>query len=200
MSKRFFRNATTVFLALGLTLALASTPWAAGADAHHDAGTLLKDFLYRVLNFGVMVAILGFFITRPIKKGLASRRETLAKELEDARQAREAAEAKFAEYERKLKDAAEEIDQIQAEIRREGELERERILANAREMAAKMAQDTERTAAQEIAKARLELRKEAAALAIALADDLLKKNFNDDDQKRLVDEYMNKMQQVGELH
>ncbi|WP_305045823.1 ATP synthase F0 subunit B [Geoalkalibacter sp.] len=199
MTKRFFRNATTASLAVGLTLALASTLWAAGGDAHYDAGTLLKDFLYRVLNFGVMVAILGFFITRPIKKGLASRRETLAKELEDARLARETAEAKFAEYEQKLKDATAEIEQIQAEIRREGELERERILSNAREMAAKMAQDTERTATQEIAKARLELRKEAAALAISLAKDLLNKNFNDDDQKRLVDEYMDKMQRVGEL-
>jgi F-type H+-transporting ATPase subunit b len=48
-----------------------------------------------------------------------------------------------------------------------------------------------------IDKARTELREEAARLAVELAKDLLKQQVNADDQKRLVDEYM---QKVGELH
>ena len=48
-----------------------------------------------------------------------------------------------------------------------------------------------------VAKARIELREEAARLAVELAEDMLKKQVSADDQKRLVDEYMRK---VGELH
>jgi len=84
-------------------------------------------------------------------------------------------------------------------LRREGELERERIIANAREMAEKMAKDSERAATQEVVKATRELREEAASLAISLAREMLKKSFTDADQKRLVDEYMQKMQKAGEL-
>ncbi len=48
-----------------------------------------------------------------------------------------------------------------------------------------------------MAQARAELRDEAARLAVELAEDLLKKQVSADDQKRLVEEYM---QKVGELH
>jgi F-type H+-transporting ATPase subunit b len=48
-----------------------------------------------------------------------------------------------------------------------------------------------------VAKARIELREEASRLAVELAEDMLKKQVSADDQKRLVEEYMQKM---GELH
>ena len=59
----------------------------------------------------------------------------------------------------------------------EGELERERILANAREMAEKITLEAEKSAANEVAKARAELRREATRMAIEIAEDILKKNF-----------------------
>ncbi len=198
MGMKTLHSKLVIVLALGLVLA-ASAALAAGGGGHADSGVLLKDFLFRCLNFAVVVGILVYFVTKPIKKGLSGRREGLEKALTDARKAKEAAEAKFAEYDSKLKDATAEIDQIQNEIKREGELERERIVANARAMAEKITQDAEKAAAQEVAKAARELQQEAAALAISLAGEMLKKNFTDADQKRLVDEYMQKMQKVGEL-
>ncbi len=87
--------------------------------------------------------------------------------------------------------------EIYAEIRREGELERERIIANAQEMAAKIRLEAERTAANEIARARAELRQEAAHMAVQIAEDLLRQKVTAQDQERLMNEYM---QKVGELH
>ncbi len=198
MGMRTLRATAVAVLTFAAVLGAASA-MAAGGGHHADSGALLKDFIFRVLNFAVVVGILVYFVTKPIKRGLASRRESLEKALEEAEKARREAEAKHAEYEAKLKDASEEIAEIEEEIRREGELERERILANAREMAEKMAKDSERAAAQEVSKATRELREEAASLAISLAREMLKKNFTDADQKRLVDEYMQKMQKAGEL-
>lgn len=187
---------TAVFIVLtGLATAVLA---ASGGDGHHaDSGVLLKDFLYRCLNFGVAFGLLAYFVTKPIRKGLTGRREGIAKSLADAEAAKAEAEAKFAEYDRKLSKAAAEIEEIQVALRREGELERERILAGAREMSEKIKQEAEKSAANEIAKARAELREEAARMAIAIAQELLKKNFTSDDQNRLVNEYL---QKVGELH
>jgi F-type H+-transporting ATPase subunit b len=187
-------TATTVLLTGLATFALA----ASGGDGHHvDSGVLLKDFLYRCLNFGVAFGLLAYFVTKPIRKGLAGRREGIAKALADADTAKAEAEAKFAEYDRKLSKAAAEIEEIQSALRREGELERERILASAREMSEKIKQEAEKSAANEVAKARAELRQEAARMAISIAEDLLKQNFTGADQDRLVSEYL---QKVGELH
>ena len=187
---------SSILLAV-LLVALMSGLVFASADAHTDSGVLLKDFLYRVLNFGIVVAILVYFLAKPIKKGLTGRRQDIEKDLAEAKQAKADAEAKFAEYDQKLALATEEIAEISAAIRREGELEKQKIIANAQLLAAKIEQDAEKAAELEVAKARTELQREAVTLAVSLAEDLLKKNFTKDDDARLTDEYM---QKVGELH
>lgn len=200
---RFYRGMTMrkgTIIAVGTLLltGLAAAALASGGEGHHvDSGVLLKDFLWRCLSFGVTLGLVVYFVRTPIRKGLAGRREGIEKALRDAEAAKAEAEAKFAEYDRKLSKASAEIEEIQDAIRREGELERERTLASAREMAEKIKQEAEKSAANEIAKARAELRQEAARMAIAIAEDLLKKNVTGDDQSRLVSEYM---QKVGELH
>jgi len=192
-----YKKKTTVLLTSLLVLLLAGAAFASGDGGHADSGVLLKDFLYRVLNFGLVVAILVYFLRKPLKKGLAGRSEEIEKALAEAKQAKEEAEAKFAEYDRKLDQATEEIAEISDAIRREGELEKQKIIENAKQMAVKIEQDAEKAAALEIAKARRELQQEAASLAVEMAETILKKNFTKDDDTRLVDEYM---QKVGELH
>lgn len=170
---------------------------AAGGGGHADSGVILKDFLYRCLSFVLMVGLVAYFVTKPIRKGLKGRTEEIEKTLADAQAAKEAAEAKHREYSEKLAKATEEIGTITASIRREGELEREKILTAAKELAVKIEQEAENKASSVVAKARIELRQEAANLAVELAEDMLKKQVSADDQKRLVDEYM---QKVGELN
>ncbi|MFA5516794.1 MAG: ATP synthase F0 subunit B [Desulfuromonadales bacterium] len=194
IGKRQFATVTCGLLILGL----AATAFAATGEGHHpDSGVLLKDFLFRVFNFTVTFGLLAYFVHKPIRRGLSARRDGIAKTLQQAESAGKEAEARFAEYDGKLTRAADEIEEIYAEIRREGELERERILANAKEMAEKIRLEAERAAASEIANARAELRREAARMAVQLAEDLLRQQVTVEDQERLMNEYMLK---VGELH
>ncbi len=176
-------------------LACASLALASGGGDGHGGG-LLKDFLYRIFNFAIMFGLLAYFVTKPLKNGMAGRRAAIEKSLEEARKAQAEAEAKFAEYETKLAKANEEIEEIYAAIRREGELERDQIIASAKEMAVKIEQDADKNASLAVEKARAELRQEAARLAVSLAKEMVEKKFTADDQKRLVDEYIEK---VGEL-
>lgn len=171
--------------------------FAAGGGGHADSGAILKDFIYRCVNFILMVGLLAYFVTKPIRKGLKERSAEVEKTLADAEAAKEAAEAKHREYSDKLAKATEEIATIAASIRREGELERDKIIATAKDLAAKIEQEADNKASGVVAQARAELREEAARLAVELAVDLLKKQVTADDQKRLVEEYM---QKVGELH
>ena len=182
---------------LALLIATPSAVLAAGGGGHGDSGVILKDFLYRCFNFALMVGVLVYFVNKPIRKGLKERSAGIEKTLAEAEAAKQAAEAKHREYTEKLAKATEEIAGITASIRHEGELERDKIVAAAKEMAAKIEREAENKAAGVVAKARTELREEASRLAVELAEDMLKKQVSADDQKRLVDEYM---QKVGELH
>jgi len=187
------RNLLLALLALVLLPALAL----AASDAHADSGVILKDFIWRCINFAVMAGLIGYFVSKPIRNALQNRRAEIEKSLADAVAARDAAETKAREYQEKLAKASAEIETIYAAIRREGELERDKILASAKEMATKIEQEADAKAAGAVARARLELRADAARLAVELAEELLAKNVTAADQKRLVDEYM---QKVGELH
>jgi F-type H+-transporting ATPase subunit b len=195
MLRMSFFNGKTILATL-LLLLLANTA-ALAAGGHADSGVLLKDFLYRVLNFTVAFGLLAFFIVKPLRKGMAGRRQEIEGALAQAQAAREEAEAKFREYDAKLSRAAEEIEEIYQGIRREGELEQEKILANARAAAEKIKGEAEKTAAMEVAKARASLRQEAAELAIRMAHDILRNTVSGADHERLVNEYL---QRVGELH
>ncbi len=184
-------------ISLLLVAATATVALAAGGGGHADAGALLKDFIYRVIAFAMTFGIIVYFVRKPAMNALKDRTERIARGLEEARQAREDAEAKFAEYDEKLNKAEAEIEQIAADLKKEGEIERDKIIAAAREQAEKIKQEAEKSAAFEVARARAELQREAARLAVELAEELLKKNVNDKDQSNMVDEYVKK---VGELH
>lgn len=188
---------TKVILLSIVLIGLAGGTVFAAGGYEVDSGVLLKDFLYRLLNFSLLVALLAFFLRKPIKKGFVGRRVEIEKALAEAQRIEEEAEAKFAEYDRKLDQAAAEIAEIAAAIRREGELEKQKIVKNAQAMAVKIEQEAEKAAELEVSKARTALQREAVILAVGVAEELLQKNFTRDDDTRLIDEYM---QKVGELH
>jgi F-type H+-transporting ATPase subunit b len=193
-----------VFIAVAVTLILAGLS-AAGfasegaAGAHHpDSGAVMKDFAWRVLNFAMLAALVIWGMKKAnVKALLANRRAVIEKALNEAVEARDAAEKKYAEYSEKLSKATKEIDEIYAAIKKEGQLEKERIIAEAKESAEKIREQAEQAASREVLKARSELRAEAARLAVQLAEENLRQKVGNDDQNRLVGEYLTK---VVELH
>jgi F-type H+-transporting ATPase subunit b len=184
-------------LTLVLVAALATVAYASGGGegGHHvDTGKQLKDFIWRVVDFVALAVILGWAIKKAdMKKSLADRSETIGKALREAEEAKAAAEKKFAEYNTRLAKANEEIDQLQAAIRQEGQAEKARIVGEAQAAAVKLREQAQQAADQEVLKARAELREEAARLAVKLAEQTLKEQLKKDDQDRLVGEYLAKV-------
>ncbi len=186
--------ATLLFL--GLTAVAFASEGGGGAHGggHGGGAAQMKDFMWRCIDFAALVLILAWAVKKAdMKKSLAERRIGIEKALKEAEEARAAAERKFAEYNTKLAQANKEIDELQANIRREGLAEKERIIAEAKAGAAKVAEQARAAADQEVLKARAELRKEAAHLAVQLAEGTLKEKIEKSDQDRLVGEYLTKV-------
>lgn len=179
-------------------LLLASVAFAAGGGDHHaDSGALIKDFVWRVINFAILVGIVVWALKKANLKGsLAERQATIEKSLREARAARDAAEAKLVEYTGKLDKANQEIEQLRSAMLQDAEAEKQRIIAEARAAAAKIATQATQSAEQEVVKARAALRAEAARLAVELAAGKLSGAVQKADHDRFVQDYLGK---VGQL-
>jgi F-type H+-transporting ATPase subunit b len=157
----------------------------------------MKDFGWRVLNFAVLVGIIVWALKKADVKGsLAARQADIEKSLKDAESARDAAEAKLREYGVKLDQASKEIDELHAAIIREGEQEKNRIIAEASVAAEKIIAQAALSAEQETVKARNELRAEAARLAVEIATGKLTGAIRKNDHDRFVGEYLDKVVQI----
>ena len=180
-------------------LATAGMVWASeGGGGHADSGAQMKDFIWRVVDFAVLAGIIVWALAKQNVKGaLKTRQDTIETTLREAAAARDAAERKLKEYTAKLESANKEIDELSATIKQDAEAEKVRILAEATAMAAKIREQAQLTAEQEIQKARVVLRQEAAHLAVELAEKKIKESITKSDQDRLVGDYLTK---VVELH
>ncbi|NPA24848.1 MAG: F0F1 ATP synthase subunit B [Deltaproteobacteria bacterium] len=189
-----------VALVLGLTVAVAGA--AEGGGEHHkslytllaeDPMPLLKDFLWRVLNLVVLLWILIKFAGKPVKEYFAGRRESIQKGIEEAREAKAAAEKIYKEYQDKLAGLDDELRQIEEKAQLEAEREKTRMRQETEELVAKLQQQARQMADQEVASAKRQLREEAAQLALEVAEKLVRENVSDDDRKRMVENYLEKV-------
>lgn len=135
-------------------------------------------------NFAILVGILYYFLRKPVRHALADRHQNLRKSLDDARKAKQEAEAKLAEYSRRVANLQQEMEQLQDQVREEAQRQKQTILAEAKEAAVAIRRQAEAAGTQEVKRAQDTLRNEAVRLAVQLAQDLLAKNYTAADQQQ----------------
>jgi F-type H+-transporting ATPase subunit b len=79
-----------------------------------------------------------------------------------------------------------------------GEAERDRIVSQAEEKAARMRKDTAFLIEQQIKQLRKELTQQAATAAVVAAQDLLEQRTTDSDQDQLAEAYLARLDEVME--
>ncbi len=182
-----------VVLPLLPALVLASTGGGGAEGGEHAEAAGSSDMLWKVINFAVLA--LGVYILwiKVIRGLLVKRGDDIKNGIEEAKAAKEAAEKKAEEYREKLSTLEARLAELAQEIRREGEVEKERIMADAATAIVKLKEHASFTLEQEIKKARIEIKREVADLAIKMAADLLTKEIKPEDQDRLVKGYIDDM-------
>ena len=153
------------------------------------------DFIWRSLNFGVLAVVLIVVLRKPAGQFFTNRRDTISQTLKDFEAKKVEADARFKELEAKLSDLAAEREKILADYIKEGEEEGAKIVAHAHEMAEVIKKQAEVTIGVEIKAAKEELTNEIAGMAAAMAEDLIRRNIDEKDQIRLVEEYLDKVVQ-----
>jgi F-type H+-transporting ATPase subunit b len=152
-------------------------------------GLNLGYLLVQILNFAILFVVLRAWVYKPVLNLLQSRREAIAKGLEDARIAAEARE-----------NAEAEAEKIMAEARSQAATEAREVTARAEEQAKEIraAAEAEASKAREAALAEVDaertrilgdMRGQVAALAVAAAQKLIGEALDTKRQRALIDEF-----------
>jgi F-type H+-transporting ATPase subunit b len=187
------RYVVSILVVVSILLAFGSA-WAS-SEGGHGEGKLNKrlDLLWRTLNFVVLAGIVIFLIRKPLAQALQSRRQGIKDQLDDLEKQKEEAERRLAEYKRKLSLLGEEVEKIVAEYVRQGEAAKAKIVEEAQVAAEKLQEQAKKNIEHEFQKAKQQLKAEMAEQAVAMAEELIKKHINDEDQERIIDEYLTKV-------
>ena len=164
-----------------------------GGEVHH-VSLLMEAF--RVFNFLVFALILYKFVGQPVKNYFRNRLHNIELALKEAREAKEEAQLRSREYSEKLKNADAELKDVFYRAEKERDEQMRRIGEETDKMVKRILEQTEAAADLEVKKAKLELQKEAADLAVSMAETILKESFGDEDQKRLIKDYTDKLREV----
>lgn len=152
----------------------------------HEGGWGLGGLFFSVINFLIFAAILRKYALPAARDTIQQRRDKIVRALNEAKRAKEEAEALRREYEHKLAGLAAEQQRLQAQALDAAEREKGRILEEARRAAERLQNEARQIAQREVEEARRVLRQEVAEQAVRLATELVTARLNQNDQRRFV--------------
>lgn len=187
------RSKPLCFIALLSTLSVLFFVFPAFASGTEGHGSYWKDYIFQIVNFAILIAILVKFIRPPLKGYLERRHNQVREGLQKAKELSEAAENAYNEVQQRLDSIDAEIDAIREQMLNEVELEKKRLMEEAEKRAEIMRAQAEKGLKDEIAQIKKRLKREISLEALTLAERLVKKSLNNEDQRRLIDTFIQKL-------
>jgi len=186
-------NIPALFCMTVLVVLVCGIAHASGGGGEH--GSSVMDWVWRFLNFGILVVVLVWFLGKPMKAYFRQRTELIEKSIKEASDAREAAERALKEVEEKLRMKDQEIEKIMEAARRSGETDRDALIEDGRRMSEQIREKARINIEQELKQAREELKAEAAAIALEIAEKKIRERLSEEDQVRLLEESLKKIEE-----
>jgi len=180
------------FLLLNVSVSLAS-----GGGGGHEVEMVpffSSNFLWAVINFSVLAFVLYWFGKEPLREALAKRQETIEKTLNDAADAREKATAALEEAKSRLSDKDTAVQEILADAKGIADREKQKLIEQGERLSRDIVARARMSVDLELKRAKDDLKAEAVELAMELAEKNIRETVSDDEQKRLVADYVEKME------
>ena len=149
--------------------------------------------IWTAVTFLFTLVALRLIAWKPILGALDEREGRIRESLEKAEQAKAEAEQAIAENKANMERALRRSKELVIEARQEAERVRTEAREEARMQALRILDEGRRQLEVERRSAMAELRREAASLAIRAAEQLLKKNLGQQENRKLVEEFLDQL-------
>ena len=152
----------------------------------------LKDLIFAVANFLILVLILGKFLYKPFLGILEKRKQTREDAFTNAEATNRKADEKYEAYTKKLARAEAESREIIKNARLKADDHANMIVEEAKAEAARIKLQAEKEAVREKEKALREVREQIGQLAILAAEQILEKEVAAEGQEEIIDRVLEK--------
>jgi F-type H+-transporting ATPase subunit b len=186
--KNMFRLFTLIFFVSFWS----STLYAAGGG---DGGSPLLDFIWKVVNVVVLAAIIYKFAKKPVAALLGSSAESAKKVLDDARKAEIKITAELSEMRSKISSLEKETLEMVESAKKDAKDAKTLIVKEGKLEIQRMKQQASFALQQEQRKAEDDLRRWIADESVKLAEGTLKKEMNQNEQNKLVRNFVDQLHQ-----
>jgi F-type H+-transporting ATPase subunit b len=180
-----------------LELLFSAQLWAASSAEAEKHAASITQLVFPLINFLIFLYLVKRFLLPLARDYFRSRREEILSAVQGADEEKRQAEERLRDYQKRLSRLASEATEIQAASRAEGERQRAKLIAEARDLAAKIKADAGFLADQEAKIARQQVQAEIARLAQEAAQKVLQRHLTPGDQKRLVEEFLTELGGAG---
>jgi len=151
---------------------------------------------YYIIDFLVFVGLIVWVGRKPIARMLDQRYKDVAREIEEARALKIAAQARYDEYDARSRALEFELRKILDEVREGTQAEVERILAEAETQVARISAEEQLRIAQESKRLRAALAHETAEFAVELATTRVTERLDEAGQLRLIERALVDLERV----
>jgi F-type H+-transporting ATPase subunit b len=145
------------------------------------------------MNFVVLAGALFYLLRKPVSKALEGRIEGIREQLATLEAQKLEAEKQLAQYKEKLSRMDQEAESIVAAYIKQGEETKARLIEEAKQTAEKLESQVQRNIDHQFEQAKETLQAEIMEKALKKAETMIKKRISAKDQKRLIEEYLDKV-------
>lgn len=154
---------------------------------------LIADALIVALAVFIVFLALSYLLFNPARELLKKRQDKVQGDLEFSAQEKKDAMALKSDYEAKLKNASQEVDEILSEGRKKALKRENDIVDEAKSEAARILDRANKEIELEKSKVKDEMKQEMVSVATAMAGKIIAENIDSAKQAHLVDEALNEM-------
>lgn len=153
-------------------------------------------FLFKEINFLILIGLLFFLLRRPVREYFASRASSIRVAVDEARRAYSLASDEHEKISGRLQKIDEEREELFRAFREEGEIERKKILEQADEFREKLKGDVQKVAASELKRAKEELKTQSIQLSKELAVKMLKEKLSEKTEAKLASSTIEQIRRI----
>jgi F-type H+-transporting ATPase subunit b len=180
-----------------ILVALPAIARAAEEVEAHGEGIPLAKMAVHALNLAILFGVIAWFARKPIKDAIASRSVAIKKDMDEINALRKQAQDRYAEIESRLQSYDRKLAEMKSDAEREAAAEAREIAARAERDALLIQQAAERTVRDETLRARHALRRDAVELAVKIAEEQLRHQITEADQRRLTADFLGTVKDNG---
>ena len=153
-------------------------------------GMSLTEFIFYLVNFLILVGVLGKFLYKPFRNLMETRKQSIVDALDNAEAVNRRADEKMANYDRKIAKLEAEGREIIKEAKIKAEEQANEIIEQANQRASQIMNRAEKEIEREREKAVLEMREQIAVLSLMAAEKIRERDVEVNGQDQIIEQVL----------